>query len=52
LNWAGIFLGAALIAGVVGFSGADGGAATVARVSFGLLLVLFLVAVLWGKPVA
>ena len=43
LYWTLIFLVVAIIAAAFGFSGIASGAATVARVLFGIFLVLFLV---------
>ena len=49
LSWTVTFIVIALIAGVLGFTGIMGGAAWLAKVCFGLFLVLFLVSLLTGK---
>ena len=43
LKWALIFLVISLIAGAFGFTGIARGAATIAKVLFGLFLILFLI---------
>lgn len=55
LTWALIFLVVSLIAGALGFTGVAAGAATIARVLFGIFLVLaliFFVLVLLGVGAA
>ena len=56
LKWALIFLVVSLVAGALGFTGVASGAATVARVLFGIFLVLALIllvmALLAGSAVA
>jgi uncharacterized membrane protein YtjA (UPF0391 family) len=42
LKWALIFLVISLVAGALGFTGLARGAATIARVLFGIFLALFL----------
>jgi len=42
LKWALIFLVISIVAGALGFSGIAQGAATIARVLFGLFLILFI----------
>ena len=42
LGWAFLFLGIALVAGLLGFTGLAAGAATIARVIFGVFLLVFL----------
>jgi uncharacterized membrane protein YtjA (UPF0391 family) len=48
LKWAAIFLLIAIVAGVFGFSGVEEASATIAKVLFGVFLVLFLGAVFIG----
>lgn len=43
LKWALIFLVISLIAGAFGFTGLARGAATIAKVLFGLFLILFVI---------
>jgi uncharacterized membrane protein YtjA (UPF0391 family) len=43
LKWALIFLVISLIAGAFGFTGIARGAATIAKVLFGLFLILFVI---------
>ena len=42
LKWALIFLVISIVAGALGFSGIAQGAATIARILFGLFLILFI----------
>jgi len=48
LKWALIFFVIALVAGGLGFSGVAAGAATIARILFGLFLVLFFILLVFG----
>lgn len=43
LKWAFIFLIVSLVAGALGFTGVASGAKSIAKVLFGLFLVLFLI---------
>jgi uncharacterized membrane protein YtjA (UPF0391 family) len=51
LKWALIFLVISLIAGGLGFTGLARGAATIAKVLFGIFLVLFILFVILGLTV-
>ncbi|MBX3049642.1 MAG: DUF1328 domain-containing protein [Anaerolineales bacterium] len=51
LRWALTFLVVALIAGVLGFGGIAGTAEGIARVLFGLFLILALVSFIFGRRV-
>jgi uncharacterized membrane protein YtjA (UPF0391 family) len=46
LKWALIFLVISLVAGALGFTGVASGARTIAKVLFGLFLVVFLILLL------
>ena len=48
LKWALFFLIIALVAGALGFTNVAAGAATIARVLFGIFLVVFLVLLVVG----
>ena len=48
MRWALIFLIIALIAGAFGFTGVAAGAVTIARVLFGIFLVVFVVLLVMG----
>jgi uncharacterized membrane protein YtjA (UPF0391 family) len=48
LKWAIVFLIIAIIAGVFGFTGIEAASATIAKVLFGIFLVLFLGALCIG----
>jgi uncharacterized membrane protein YtjA (UPF0391 family) len=48
LKWAAIFLLIAIVAGIFGFTGVEEASATIAKVLFGIFLVLFLGAVFIG----
>jgi uncharacterized membrane protein YtjA (UPF0391 family) len=48
LKWAAIFLLIAIVAGIFGFTGVEEASATIAKVLFGIFLVLFLGAVFVG----
>ncbi len=49
LYWAVVFLIIALVAGVLGFGGIAGASVGIARVLFGIFLVLFLVSLIMGR---
>ncbi len=51
LYWAFVFLIVALVAGAMGFGGIAGTAAGIARVLFGIFIVLFLVGLVLGLRV-
>jgi uncharacterized membrane protein YtjA (UPF0391 family) len=48
LKWAVVFLLIAIVAGIFGFTGVEEASATIARVLFGIFLVLFLGAIFIG----
>jgi len=50
LKWALIFLVVSLVAGALGFTGVASGAKTIAKILFGLFLLVFIILVLlaWG----
>jgi|GEM_PF-236089 uncharacterized membrane protein YtjA (UPF0391 family) len=48
LKWALIFLVIALIAGIFGFTGVEEASASIARILFGIFLILFLGALVTG----
>jgi len=48
LNWAFIFLIVAVVAGALGFTNVAAGAATIAKVLFGIFLIIFLVLLVMG----
>jgi uncharacterized membrane protein YtjA (UPF0391 family) len=48
LKWAVVFLLIAIIAGIFGFTGIEAASATIAKVLFGIFLVLFLGALAIG----
>jgi len=48
LNWAFMFLIIALVAGALGLGGVAGAAAGIARVLFGIFIVLFLIGLVLG----
>ena len=48
LKWAVVFLIIAIVAGIFGFTGVEAGSATIAKVLFGIFLVLFLGALCIG----
>jgi uncharacterized membrane protein YtjA (UPF0391 family) len=48
LKWAAVFLLIAIVAGIFGFTGVEEASATIARVLFGIFLVLFLGAIFIG----
>jgi len=49
LYWAVIFLIVAIVAGVLGFGGIAGASVGIARVLFGIFLVLFLISLIAGR---
>ena len=49
LYWAVVFLIIALVAGVLGFGGIAGASVGIARILFGIFLVLFLVSLIMGR---
>jgi len=51
LNWAFMFLIIALVAGALGLGGVAGAAAGIARVLFGIFIVLFLIGLVLGLHV-
>jgi len=51
LYWAFVFLIVALVAGALGFGGIAGTAAGIARVLFGIFVVLFLIGLVLGMHV-
>jgi uncharacterized membrane protein YtjA (UPF0391 family) len=51
LYWAFVFLIVALVAGALGFGGIAGTAAGIARVLFGIFVVLFLIGLVLGLHV-
>ena len=52
LSWSITFLVIAIIAAVLGFGGIAGTAAGIAKVLFGLFLVLFIISLLFGRRAA
>lgn len=48
LYWAAVFLAIALIAGFLGFGGVAGAAAGIAKILFGIFLVIFIGALVMG----
>ncbi len=51
LKWAAIFLLIAIVAGIFGFTGVEEASATIAKVLFGIFMVLFLGAVIVGLAI-
>jgi uncharacterized membrane protein YtjA (UPF0391 family) len=51
LKWSIIFLVIAIVAGLFGFTGIESGAAAIAKILFGIFLVLFLGALILGFTV-
>ena len=51
LNWSIIFLIIALVAAVLGFGGIAGAAVGIAKLLFGVFLVLFLISLFLGRRV-
>lgn len=48
LKWAAVFLLIAIVAGIFGFTGVEEASASIAKVLFGIFMVLFLGAVFIG----
>jgi uncharacterized membrane protein YtjA (UPF0391 family) len=48
LKWAGVFLIIAIVAGIFGFTGVEQASASIAKVLFGVFLVLFIGALALG----
>lgn len=48
LTWTLTFLIIAIVAGIFGFTGIATASASVAKILFGLFLILFLVSLVWG----
>ena len=51
LRWAVIFLLIAIVAGIFGFTGLEQASATIAKILFGIFLVLFIGAVAIGLAI-
>lgn len=51
LKWAVVFLLIAIVAGIFGFTGVEEASATIAKVLFGIFLVLFLGAIVIGLAI-
>lgn len=51
LKWAAVFLLIAIVAGIFGFTGVEEASASIAKVLFGIFLVLFIGAVVIGLAV-
>ncbi len=51
LSWSITFLVIAIIAAVLGFGGIAGTATEIAKILFGVFLILFIVSLLFGKRV-
>ncbi|WP_319577854.1 DUF1328 domain-containing protein [uncultured Desulfobacter sp.] len=49
LSWSMLFLVVAIIAGVLGFGGLAGTAIGIAKILFGLFLILFVVSLILGR---
>lgn len=49
LKWGLFFLLVALVAGLLGFTGIAGAAGTIAKIIFGVAIILFIVAILIGS---
>ena len=49
LKWGIFFLLVALVAGVLGFTGIAGAAGTIAKIIFGVAIILFIIALLVGR---
>lgn len=52
LRWAFLFLGIGLIAGILGFTGIAGTSFAIAKVLFGVFMLIFVVLVVAGLVVA
>jgi uncharacterized membrane protein YtjA (UPF0391 family) len=51
LKWAVVFLLIAIVAGIFGFTGVEEASASIAKILFGIFLVLFLGAVVIGLAI-
>jgi len=51
LKWAVVFLLNAIVAGIFGFSGVEEASASIAKVLFGIFMVLFIGAVMIGLAI-
>lgn len=51
LKWSLIFLVIAIVAGALGFGGVEGAATGIAKVLFFLFIVLFILALAFGKKI-
>ncbi len=51
LKWAVVFLLIAIVAGIFGFSGVEEASASIAKVLFGIFMVLFIGAVVIGLAI-
>lgn len=51
LKWAAVFLLIAVVAGIFGFTGVEEASASVAKVLFGIFMVLFLGAIFIGLAI-
>jgi uncharacterized membrane protein YtjA (UPF0391 family) len=51
LKWAVVFLLIAIVAGIFGFSGVEEASASIAKVLFGIFMVLFICAVMIGLAI-
>lgn len=51
LKWAAIFLLIAIVAGIFGFTGVEEASASIAKVLFGIFMVLFLGAIFIGLAI-
>jgi uncharacterized membrane protein YtjA (UPF0391 family) len=51
LKWAAVFLLIAIVAGIFGFTGVEEASASIAKVLFGIFMVLFLGAVVIGLAI-
>ncbi len=51
LKWAAVFLLIAIVAGIFGFSGVEEASASIAKVLFGIFMVLFLGAIFIGLAI-
>jgi uncharacterized membrane protein YtjA (UPF0391 family) len=49
LYWAVVFLVIAIVAGILGFGGIAGASVGIARVLFGIFIVLFLISLIAGR---
>jgi uncharacterized membrane protein YtjA (UPF0391 family) len=51
LKWAAVFLLIAIVAGIFGFTGVEEASASIAKVLFGIFMVLFLGAIFIGLAI-